>query len=110
MTPRANDTCGTAIAEAVDAVVNPDLEEQRLYWRKKLSEAGFDYGLMITNAFVRGIRDIGYRHTGTALDELIDNAIQAGAQNVHIAFGYDGTTAKPTRIAVIDDGHGMDPE
>ena len=57
-------------------VVSPDLEEQRKYAREKV-ESGFEFSLVVADAFVRGIRDIGYRHTGTAMYELIDNAIQA---------------------------------
>src|SRR5262249_21647316 len=66
----------------------------------------------VGDAFVRGIRKVGYKHTGTALDELIDNADEAGAANVHVVFGYEGTRSekKPEQIAVIDDGVGMIPE
>nr|WP_264185391.1 ATP-binding protein [Roseicella aerolata] len=54
------------------------------------------------------MRNTYYRHTGTALDELVDNAIEAGAKRVHVALGYDGKSdAKPDAIAIIDDGHGM---
>ena len=54
------------------------------------------------------VRDIGY---ATALDELIDNSVQAGATRVDVAFGYGrSSTAKPDQIAVLDNGHGMDPE
>jgi len=67
-------------------------------------------GLIVGDAFVRGIRDIGYKHTGTAIAELIDNAYQAGAQHVHVAFGFEGGSSKPSSLAIIDDGHGMVPE
>jgi hypothetical protein len=72
-----------------------------------VTKRGFDYGLTVADAFIRSIRSLGYRHCGTALDELIDNAIQAGAQNVHVAFGFDASEAKPTALATIDDGAGM---
>ncbi|HLL76217.1 MAG TPA: ATP-binding protein [Pyrinomonadaceae bacterium] len=90
---------------------NDTVERQNEYVRK-LNEQGFDYGLVVGEAFVRGMRDIGYKHTGTALDEDIDNAIEAGAENVHVVFGYgkdNGSESKPQMIAVIDDGHGMSP-
>jgi len=90
-------------------VVSPDLEEQRKYAREKV-ESGFEFSLVVADAFVRGIRDIGYRHTGTAMYELIDNAIQAEAGEVHVVFGFEGDSdKKPDRLAVIDNGHGMDP-
>jgi len=64
---------------------------------------------MMGAAFIRGIRDIGYKHTGSALAEHVDSAIQAGAQNIHVAFEKNKSGAKVTAIAVIDDGHGMIP-
>ena len=66
---------------------------------------------MLANAFVKGMRDIGYKSTAFALDELIDNSIQAGARKIHVAFGYagKGSEKKPDMLAIVDDGHGMDP-
>jgi len=89
---------------------NDTVERQNEYVRH-LDEQGFDYGLVVGEAFVRGMRDIGYKHTGTALDEEIDNAIEAGAQNIHVHFGYakGGSESKPEIIAIVDDGHGMSP-
>jgi hypothetical protein len=90
--------------------ISKDLAAQREYASKKVDE-GFDFGLTVADAFVRGIRDIGYRDTGRALDELIDNALQAEATKILVTFGYGSESdAKPTAIAVVDNGHGMDPE
>lgn len=92
-------------------VVSEDLLKQREYQRK-LQEDGFDFGLVFANAFVRGMRDIGYKSTATALHELIDNSIQAEADNVHVLLGYNPdnkSQKKPDKLAVIDNGHGMDP-
>lgn len=77
-----------------------------------LKKKKFKFGLTVGEAFVRGIRDIGYKSTGTAIDELVDNAYQAGAENVHVVFGFEGTKSdkKPSEIAIIDDGHGMIPD
>ena len=89
--------------------VSLDLQRQRDYV-KELQEKNFEYGLVLANAFVKGMRDIGYKSTAFALDELIDNAIQAGARNIHIALGFGSASEKkPDMLAVIDDGHGMDP-
>ena len=90
-------------------IANPDLEAQRKY-TEQMRGKGFDFSLMVADAFVRGIRDIGYKSTATALDELIDNSIQAGAANIHVVFGLEGKSTKPVRIAIIDDGHGMDAD
>jgi len=71
---------------------------------------GFDFGLTVADAFVRSIRSLGYQHCGTALDELIDNSIEAEAEAIHIIFGYADSENKPTSLAVIDDGVGMVPD
>ena len=89
----------------------PAVERQKAYVTA-LQDSNFKFGLTVGTAFVRGIRDIGYKHTGTALDELIDNAYEAGASNVHVVLNDDGTGRKnnATQIAVIDDGSGMIPD
>ncbi len=99
----------TTISETPSRVtsVNPDLQRQREYIQR-MRNKGFDFGLTMSDAFIRGIRDIGYKSTGTALDELVDNAIQADATNIHVLF-HD-TEGTPDQFAIVDDGHGMDPE
>lgn len=99
---------GAAETQENDMNVVDDVDAQDRYV-ESLSAQNFDYGLVVAEAFVRGMRDVGYKHTGTAIDELIDNAIQAGAKNVRIFFGYQGanSNAKPQQIVVLDDGHGM---
>ncbi len=72
----------------------------------RLDETGWD--LIVGDAFVRGMRDIGYKSTSYAMAELIDNSIQANATWVEVIFGYD-KGAKPTKIAIVDDGWGMEP-
>ena len=91
------------------ARVHPELKSQRKYG-EQLTLNGSEFAIVAAEAFVRGIRDIGYKSTATALDELVDNSIQAGATRVDIALGF-GTksSAKPDRVAVVDNGHGMDP-
>ena len=60
---------------------------------------------------MRGIRDLGYRSNGDAVAELIDNALQAYADRIDVLFGYDGSTSQEAvQLAVIDDGHGMEPD
>jgi hypothetical protein len=90
------------------ATVSEDLKRQREYV-KRLLDAKFDFGLVLADAFVKGMRDIGYKNTGTAIDELIDNAKQGEAKNVHVLLGYEDSQKKPAKLAIIDDGHGMDP-
>lgn len=102
---------GTLVTASVEAgSATAALEAQRRY-TEKLRKNGFNFGLVVAEAFVNGIRDLGYKSTATALDELIDNSIQAGATRVDLFFGYDGKSdKKPGKIAVLDNGHGMDPD
>lgn len=88
----------------------PLLAAQRAYAKKSGDRSKF--GLMVPEAFVRGIRDLGYRSNGDAVAELIDNALQAYADRVDVLFGYDGSTSnkKPVQLAVLDNGHGMEPD
>ncbi len=75
-----------------------------------ITDADFDFGLVFTKAFLKGIRDIGYKGTHTALFESIDNSIQAEASNIHMVFDWNegkNGTKEPDRVAIVDDGHGM---
>lgn len=90
-----------------DEVLSPDLQLQEEY-AARMAAAGFDYSAVVMGAVVKGMRDLGYRTTATALDELIDNSIQAEATNIDVWVG-DGSTTQPQEIAIIDDGHGMSP-
>ncbi len=102
----------TSQKPAGEEPVTDDLQRQRQYI-EKLKQMDFNFGIVVADAFVRGMRDIGYKSNATALNELIDNAIQAGAKKINIHFGYEAQNrqqGEPDMIAIIDDGHGMDPE
>ncbi|MBB3302304.1 hypothetical protein FHT72_005953 [Rhizobium sp. BK077] len=88
----------------------PLLTAQRAYAQRSGTRSKF--GLMVPEAFVRGIRDLGYRSNGDAVAELIDNSVQAYADRVDVLFGYDGTSSnkKPAQLAIVDNGHGMEPD
>ena len=84
--------------------------QKQIEYANALAVKGFDYGFAVGTAFVESMRNTHYKHTGTALDELIDNSIEASASQICIALGYTGNSkAKPDALAVIDDGHGMPP-
>lgn len=105
----------TAINNSVFA--SEDLELQRIYVREAAKRMKH-LPLVATESFVRGMRDSGYKNTGTALDELIDNAIEAQANEISIIINFaEGSTSKKKlntavggALAVVDNGHGMDPE
>ena len=59
------------------------------------------------------LRSTGYKNTATAIGELIDNSIQANANEVHIVITTkinEGIrrTERVDQIAVLDNGDGMD--
>jgi hypothetical protein len=63
-------------------------------------------GIVALDCFIEAIRDAGYRGPGAALAELIDNAWEASANEVHVSF-----LGERDKLAVVveDDGHGMRP-
>jgi hypothetical protein len=88
----------------------PVLAAQRAYTNQTGGRSKF--GLMVPEAFVRGIRDLGYRSNGDAVAELIDNAFQAYADRIDVLFGYNETASnkKPVQLAIVDNGHGMEAD
>ncbi len=82
-----------------------DLEAQRRYV-EMLESKGFGYDLAVGDAFVRGMRDIGYKSTSYALSEIADNSAQAGATRFDVLLhGPDGHIKE---VAALDNGHGME--
>lgn len=86
------------------------IERQKAYVAREKSK-GAAQGVVFQDAFIRGMRDLGYKDPAWAIAELIDNAVQAGANSVEIRLGFDkenATKAKnPSMIAIVDDGTGM---
>ena len=62
-------------------------------------------GIMVVDAFLMGIRDLGYKDTPYAFNEINDNSIQAGARSIN--YEILGTKNSVREIVVYDDGHGM---
>ncbi|WP_326561225.1 ATP-binding protein [Micromonospora sp. NBC_01796] len=58
--------------------------------------------------FLFATRDTGYKTTGLAIAELIDNSIQAGARNVAVEVSAERGADRRLEITVLDDGKGMD--
>jgi hypothetical protein len=81
------------------AYVSEDLERQRRYV-KELQARGDDFPLVATESFVRGMRDSGYKSTATAINEFIDNAIQAQADQVDIVVGYADTNTTRRSLTI----------
>ncbi|RKT52801.1 histidine kinase/DNA gyrase B/HSP90-like ATPase [Saccharothrix australiensis] len=60
--------------------------------------------------FLFATRDTGYKTTGLAIAELIDNSLQAGARHVKVEAATARSADRQIEITVIDDGGGMDAE
>jgi hypothetical protein len=65
--------------------------------------------LLVPENFIRAVRESGYVSLSTALAELIDNSLQAGANTIDITINRSESSALP-RITVEDDGSGMTKE
>jgi hypothetical protein len=60
--------------------------------------------------FIIATRETGYRTTSSAIAELVDNAVQAGARHVEIRTrNFERNAEDEPGVAVLDDGAGMDP-
>ncbi|MDB9825263.1 ATP-binding protein [Alphaproteobacteria bacterium] len=89
-----------------DFINNPELQEQLEYL--KTNPVQGMQGVVMVEAFLKGIRDLGYKDTSFAFNEINDNSIQAGARNIH--YDLIGASNKIQEIIVYDDGHGMVPD
>ncbi len=88
------------------------LDRQRKYVNAQ-KEKGHGLGVVFADAFLRGMRDLGYKNPAWALAEEVDNSFQAGADTIAIRFGFESSNksgTKPDVIALVDNGNGMIPE
>lgn len=66
--------------------------------------------LFLAQTLISSLRDVGYNHTTSALCEHVDNAIEAGANEIRIYFRQAGKKGQyQTDVAVFDNGRGMSP-
>lgn len=64
------------------------------------------WSIVAADKFIKATRDSGYSSTASAISELVDNSIQAGATRVQIEI--EQTSSKELSIVVRDNGCGMD--
>ncbi len=67
-----------------------------------------DFSIVALDNFIRATRDSGYKDTSSAVAELVDNSLQAGATEISILFSADDREKHPLVLKVIDNGCGMD--
>ena len=67
--------------------------------------------IVVVERFIEATRDSGYKGTPSAVAELVDNALDAGASRVHVRIARDDHDEEtPLTVAVMDDGAGMSAE
>lgn len=66
-------------------------------------------GVKISHRIIQLFSEGLYSSSNKAVEELVSNSFDAGAQNVHVIFSSDLRDPDAT-IVVIDDGEGMDEE
>lgn len=73
----------------------------------------FEFPLFNSKQALESQRRNGYRNTAAAAREIVDNALEAAAENIHIVFDYNKSEKGRTlvsSVAFIDDGSGMHPK
>ncbi|MEM9062075.1 MAG: ATP-binding protein [Pseudomonadota bacterium] len=76
----------------------------------RILKDGANVPLFFAQTLVSSLRDQGYNDTTSALCEHVDNAVQAGANEVRIYFRQVGKKgAYKTDVVVLDNGQGMAP-
>ncbi|HET9215363.1 MAG TPA: ATP-binding protein [Terriglobia bacterium] len=68
--------------------------------------------IIALDKFIQATRDSGYESTATAISELVDNSIQAGATRIAILVSAKSRDddEKAIEVSVLDNGCGMDPK
>ena len=71
--------------------------------------ANFDSSIVAVDKFILAMRDSGYKDTASAVAELVDNSLQAGATKISITLSnHDQEEKYPIVLTVLDNGGGMD--
>src|SRR5689334_25192321 len=83
----------------------PDLSSGVLLMQQETARASA--ALVQSATFIQSTRDSGYLSTAIAVAELIDNALQASAQNVDVIVRKAEDSEEGLTLSVIDDGRGM---
>ncbi len=68
-----------------------------------------DFSIVAVDRFIQATRDSGYKGTASAVAELVDNSLQAGATSIAVSVMVDEDEDQhPLILTVIDNGSGMD--
>lgn len=68
-----------------------------------------NFSIVAVDKFILATRDSGYKDTPSAVAELVDNALQAGATEISVRLEPDRDQSEfPLVLSVTDNGSGMD--
>jgi len=96
-----------AARDGGEQMIIDTIERQKQYVEKQKDQSK-GLGVVFADAFLRGMRDLGYKDPAWALSELFDNAMQAGADTISVRYGFkEKGSSKPDMIAICDNGNGM---
>jgi hypothetical protein len=68
-----------------------------------------NFSIVALDNFIQATRDSGYKGTQSAIAEIVDNSLQAGATSINIEIRQSEEGNFPLEIAIEDNGKGMDP-
>jgi len=83
-------------------------KDRRKSFVKKLVDNMVKFTIAANDAFVRSIQSIGYKSTGAAAAEIVDNSIEANASKISIEIGFGDNKNQLTELIFADNGFGMD--
>lgn len=67
-----------------------------------------DFSIVAVDKFIQATRDSGYKGTSSAVAELVDNSIQAGATRITVTLAVAEDEEYPIVLTISDNGSGMD--
>jgi hypothetical protein len=67
-----------------------------------------DFSIVALHNFIRATRDSGYKDMSSAVAELVDNSLQAGATEISVTIVADDQEKRAIALNVVDNGCGMD--
>ena len=83
------------------------VKDQQLMNQRDVASQGGGSGLVDDKMLAETMRSVRYSNEASAASDLIDNSIESGATQVHIAYRVESGT-KIEEIAVLDDASGID--
>lgn len=96
------DTAQRHLADQREYVKTRQLDDQR----QAASRQKAGSGLVDEKMLAESMRSVRYKDEAHAAGDIIDNAIEAGASQIHVVFRTEGNAVK--EIAFIDDASGID--